>query len=289
MTTTKSKASQPLKWHGGKAYLAKQIIALMPPRVKNPNAPADSDPGWVHYVELFFGGGAVLFQLDPEGISEVVNDRNFRLTNFWNVLKSSEWFAEFYKLVTLTPFSEWEYRAAEIMECDVTGPDAAAAFFIRYRQSRQGLGKCFSTLVRNRARQGMQEQVAAWLSAVDGLPEAHARLRRVAILNHDAIDVIRQQDGPRTLFYCDPPYLHETRHASARDAYECEMSVEQHAALLDTLAAIKGRFILSGYPSALYRDRERDHGWRRMDIEIDNKSSGAKVKEKKTECLWMNY
>jgi site-specific DNA-adenine methylase len=37
--------TQPLKWHGGKSYLAKKIIDLMPPRVKNPNAPASDDPG----------------------------------------------------------------------------------------------------------------------------------------------------------------------------------------------------------------------------------------------------
>lgn len=64
--------SQPLKWHGGKSYQAKHIISHMPPRCKNPNAPAPGDAGWLHYVEPFFGGGAVLFAQDPEGISEVV-------------------------------------------------------------------------------------------------------------------------------------------------------------------------------------------------------------------------
>ena len=37
----------PLKWHGGKYYLASKIVQLMPPHL--------------HYVEPFFGGGAVLF------------------------------------------------------------------------------------------------------------------------------------------------------------------------------------------------------------------------------------
>ncbi len=37
------KLTQPLKWHGGKSYLAKKIIELMPPHL--------------HYVETHFGGG----------------------------------------------------------------------------------------------------------------------------------------------------------------------------------------------------------------------------------------
>jgi hypothetical protein len=32
--------SPPLKWHGGKSYLAPWILSLIPPRCKNPNAPA---------------------------------------------------------------------------------------------------------------------------------------------------------------------------------------------------------------------------------------------------------
>src|SRR5262245_48010301 len=75
---------RPIKRHGGKSYLAKRIVDLMPPRAQNPNAPADDDPSWLHYVEPFFGGGAVLLALDPEGISEVANDLDGELTNFWD-------------------------------------------------------------------------------------------------------------------------------------------------------------------------------------------------------------
>jgi putative AlgH/UPF0301 family transcriptional regulator len=42
----------------------------------------------------------------------------------------------------------------------------------------------------------MNEQASAWLTAVKGLPDVHARLKRVVILNHDALDVIvRRQDS----------------------------------------------------------------------------------------------
>lgn len=266
--------TQPLKWHGGKHYLAKEIISRFPPHV--------------HYVEPFFGGGAVLFAKPEEwieGYSEVVNDINAGLWNFWHCLKN--WPEAVIRQLELTPFSEIEFDNSVADWMKYTPIGNAVAFFVRYRQSRQGLGKDFATLSRNRTRRGINEQVSSWLSAIEGLPEAHERLKRVVILNDDALKVIRQQDGPNTLFYCDPPYLHETR-VTTND-YEFEMEYHEHEALLESLGNIQGKFILSGYRSFLYDDMECLYGWRRDEIQIDNKASSKPTKDIKTECLWMNY
>jgi DNA adenine methylase len=285
--------TQPIKWHGGKSYLANWIISLMPARCKKPNAPSPDDPGWLHYVEAFFGGGAVLLAQDPEGISEVVNDLNYELTNFWCCLQTHEAFAEFSRRVLAIPVSQPEFEGADVeppLTFDEIGGMTALAvnFFIRSRQSRQGLRRDFNTLSRNRTRGGMNEQASSWLGAIDGLPDVHRRLRRVVIMNDDAMKVIKQQDGPRTLFYCDPPYLHDTR-TSTGEYGEQEMSEADHSRLLKTLLEIKGRFMLSGYHSALYDGVAKSANWQCHEREIDNKASSAKVKEKKTECVWTNY
>jgi DNA adenine methylase len=192
------------------------------------------------------------------------------------------------RIVSAIPFSQYEWKAT-IGNGEFTQARVARAvhLFVRYRQSRQGWGKDFATLSRNRTRRGMNEQVSAWLSAVEGLPEAHERLRRVVVLNDDAVKVIWQQDGKQTLFYCDPPYLHSTR--AVTNAYEHEMTREDHIRLLETLAKIKGRFLLSGYRSILYNSYSNRFGWNRVDIPIDNKASSKKTKEIKVECVWMNY
>jgi DNA adenine methylase len=264
--------TKPLKWHGGKHYLAKRIIELMPPHT--------------HYVEPFLGGGAVLFAKPCNGISEVVNDSDGELTSFWQVLRNPELFERFYRTVEVTPFCEaiWQDACRTV----ATGPvDRAVAFFIRFRQSRQGLGRDFSTMVK-RTRRGMNDHASAWLSAVAGLPEAHRRLSRVVILNRDAIDVIRQNDGDKTLFYLDPPYLHATR-SSVGEYRQHEMTDADHARLLDLLAGLRGKFILSGYASELYERHASANGWHLETVPIDNKASGGRQKPQRVECLWMNY
>lgn len=274
-----------LKWHGGKSYLAKTIVANMPAHNR--------------YCETHFGGGAVLFERDGEGVAEFVNDINRDLTNFWDVLRLWAKFVQFKQVCEASPFSDelfaacrtrlerpWKSPAAPASLDDVI--ERAHAFFVVNRQSRQGLGKCFATPT-SRTRRGMNENVSAWLTAIEGLPEVHARLRRVEIRNQDALAFIAELDGDKTFFYVDPPYLHATRHKSATNAYQHEMSEADHAKLLDLLATIDGKFMLSGYPSEMYERHAAHHGWRCIEVEIDNKSSGVKVKEKKTECLWMNY
>lgn len=281
--------SNAIKWHGGKSYLADWIISLMPPRCKTPNAPKPDDRGWLHYVEPFFGGGAVLFAQDPEGISEVVNDMNYELTNFWRTLQSIYHFAEFSRQLQCVAFSKSEYTgASQPMGVDdvlASPTESAVNFFIRCRQSMSGRMKSFAPLTRNRTRRGMNEQASAWLSAVEGLPAVHERLKRVVILNDDAIAVIKQQDGPRTLFYLDPPYMHGTRETTGEYAHE--MSDADHEALLRTIVECKGCVMISGYRSDLYDDLLGK--WVRHELEIDNKSSSKKSKDKKAECVWKNY
>jgi len=286
MMTGTSSITQPLKWHGGKHYLAQKIIDLMPRHL--------------HYVEPFGGGLAVLLNKDPldprhqwgdvsseQGISEVVNDVYGPLQNFWNVLKNSNTFLEFQQIASVTPFSECEFdwsieRLAPRQDLDV---EAAVAFFVRCRQSRAGSFKSFATLSRNRTRSRMNEQASAWLNAVEGLEAVHDRLKRVVILCRDAVDVIRQQDGPKTLFYLDPPYLPSTRASNGN--YEHEMTEEQHIRLLEAIRACEGKVMLSGYPNELYDDMLA--GWRRHDFEIDNKVSGSKQKRVMVESVWCNF
>lgn len=272
-------ATQPLKWHGGKHYLAKRIVAMMPPHDR--------------YLEAFAGGLSVLFAKPCEGIAEFANDTNGELVNFWRVMSNEFHFNRLQRWLQFTPLSE------EVFE-DVAGGEPFVApkgaqscelkalwFFIRLRQSRQGLGKDYCTPT-SRTRRGMNEQVSAWLSAIDGLPEVHERLRRVEVWNRPATKAIKRLDSPTTLVYADPPYVHSTR-STVGEHGGCEMTDADHVELLHTLASMRGRFLLSGYQCELYDEFASQQGWKRVDFDVPNNASGAKVKQRKTESIWANF
>jgi DNA adenine methylase len=259
-----------LKWPGGKHYLARRINGLFPAHVA--------------YAEPFAGSLAVLLAKTPAA-REVVGDLNPRHANFWSVLKGAEAFQAFLRLIRTVPFSEgvWNRVGAHL-----DSPDPvlrAAALFVRVRQSMGARGDCFSPKS-TRLRRGMPEHQSAWLTAIDNLSAAHERLQKVTILCEPAIEVIRTHDGPNTLIYADPPYMHSTR-ATTGEYGAFEMATADHVELLAVLKGCKGKVVLSGYRSALY-DAELA-GWKCHEFELPNNAAGGKDKRRMTECLWTNF
>ena len=109
---------------------------------------------------------------DPTGISEVVNDIDGRLTNFWRVLQGEDSFSRFARVLVAMPFSEAEWRLAS----KSNGADAvedAVRFFVHCRQSLAGRMNGFAPLSRMRTRRGVNEQASAWLNAVAGLADVY--------------------------------------------------------------------------------------------------------------------
>jgi DNA adenine methylase len=222
-----------------------------------------------------------------QGVSEVANDIHGELMNFWDVLKQERSFRRFKRWIEATPFSRFEHDRCEHVPHNWPRWRRAAAFFVRARQSRAGTFKGFTQLTRNRLRRGINGNASEWIGAVDGLAAIHARLQTVVLESVDALEIIRREDEPGTLFYLDPPYLHETR--TATQAYHFEMTKEQHRSLLELLLVIKGKFMLSGYHSDLY-----DRSFPRIrfnchEFELPNNAAGGKSKRRMTECLWTNF
>jgi DNA adenine methylase len=280
-----SKPTLPLKTHGGKSYLADRILELMPPHR--------------HYVEVFGGGLALLLARDRDdpkfwlgkdgnsrGVSELANDLDGRLMNFWRVLQNEETFPRFRRQVEAIPMSRphWDEAHNHVYGADPVVD--AVAFFVDTRQSLAGRRKGFTSITRTRLRRGMNGNASEWCGAIDGLAEVHARLRTVVLENMDAVKLIPREDDPGTLFYCDPPYPKSARVATK--AYgDFEMSDAAHRQLLEVLKACRGKVVLSTYETAMYTTGLRD--WNRREIKIANHASGGKAKRKMTEILFCNF
>jgi DNA adenine methylase len=257
-------------WYGGKFSHLEWLLPLL--------------PACHHYCEPFAGSGAVLLNRDPSPV-ETYNDIDGDVVNFFRVLRDKP--DELARAIALTPFSREEFHLAIYGETEnVSAIELARRFYVRARQARTGLAQT-ATLGRwanckDTSRAGMSGVVSRWLGGVEGLAEIAERLLRVQIENRPAADVIRLYDAKDTLFYCDPPYVHDTR--GDAKAYGFELSDEEHAVLALVLRSIQGKAAVSGY-----RCDQMDTwyaNWRRFDAPIKTTHS---VKQERQECVWMNY
>ena len=256
-------------WYGGKFSHLAWLLPLLPQAH--------------HYCEPFGGSAAVLLNRAPSPV-ETYNDLDGEVTTFFRVLRSQP--DELIRQIGLTPFSREEFYIACQNEEGLTDLERARRFFVRARQVRTGLAQT-ATLGRwanckQTSRAGMSGAVSRWLGSVDSLPEIAERLVRVQIENRPAEDVIRLYDDKDTLFYCDPPYPHESR--GDTHAYGDEMSDQEHCALAKLLNKVKGKVAISGYRCELMG--EIYSNFRRIDAPEKLCHS---VKAARFESLWVNF
>ena len=257
-------------WYGGKFSHLNWLLPLLPEAH--------------HYCEPFAGSAAVLLNRAPAPV-ETYNDIDGEVVNFFAVLRDDG--PELERAIALTPFSREEFHQAIVGGKEgLSRLERARRFYIRARQTRTGLAQT-ATLgrwanCRDTSRAGMSGVVSRWLGGMAALPGIAERLLRVQIENRPATDVIRLYDGKDTLFYCDPPYLHDTRGDSK--AYGFEMDEAEHVALAAAVRDCKGKVAISGYRNGLM-DRLYTK-WRRFDADAKQCHS---IKKERQECLWMNY
>jgi DNA adenine methylase len=257
-------------WYGGKFTHLGWLLPLLPK---------------THgYCEPFGGSASVLLNREPSPV-ETYNDLDGDVTNFFRVLRTET--EELMKQISLTPFSREEfYRSIYDPTEGDSDLERARKFYVRARQARTGMAQT-ATLGRwanckTISRAGMSGSVSRWLHGSKVMDEIAERLMRVQIENRPAIDAIEVYDGPDTLLYCDPPYVHESRGDSK--VYGFEMSEQQHRELADALKTCDGKVAISGYHCDLM-DELYGH-YERHDAPVKTCHS---TKTPRQECLWTNY
>lgn len=245
----------PVPYHGAKTRVGASIAALLPRHE--------------HYVEAFFGSGAVLFA-KPRSRAETANDAHGRLVTFWRVLRDRP--DELAVACELSPHARQEHADAQwTLTHTETCPGGCLAVYdppARVEHTSwcelETARRVFVALTQTRGRQqgGWRYNIRAEAGSIlplkigthlSRLLPAAERIRDVSIENLDVFDLIGRYGGaPTVCMYLDPPYLIETR-AYSGTAYDRELTTpEQHTELAKVLADAKCAVVVSGYRSALY-------------------------------------
>lgn len=257
-------------WYGGKFSHLDWLLPLL--------------PSCHHYCEPFGGSAAVLINRSPSPV-ETYNDLDGEVVNFFRVLRAKK--DLLIEAIGLTPFSREEFFiACQDHLGKISDLERARRFFVRARQVRTGLAQTASlgrwANCKNTSRAGMSGVVSRWLGSVEALPEIAMRLLRVQIENRPALELIDLYDSSETLFYCDPPYPHESR--GDDKAYGFELTDHEHKMLAMRLMSIEGMAAVSGYRCDLLDDLYRD--WKCIEAPVKHCHS---IKKPRQEALWVNY
>ncbi len=218
---------------GGKSYLASWIISNFPKDYQEKT-----------YVEVFGGGGWVLYKKEPSSI-EVYNDLNRHLVNLFKTIRDN--FEEFKHRAEWTLHSREMYNEArkklsdDEFLCDI---EKAMHYAIQQIQSFAGLGGWGYAITADKIVSGK------WLPFLRRLDLINARLKRVQIECLDFEDVIKKYDTEKTLFYVDPPYVEKEYYYNKNNV---NFGFEDHERLASLLQNIKGSFVLSYYEHKLVR------------------------------------
>lgn len=254
-----------LRYFGGKWQIAPWVIS---------NLPAHRI-----YVEPFGGAASVLLRKLPSDI-EVYNDLDEEIVSIFRTLQNPQQCSRLIRLLRRTPYARCSFEQAFEPTCDplVRVQRAIVRSFMSFHHGALfDLKKRSFADARHRTKSSCKAH--DWVSYTRHLVRICQRLQGVIIERRDALDVIRAQDSPGTLFFVDPPYLPTTR---SKTSYRCELTEEQHIALLTRLQSIQGRAVIAGYPSDMYDNLLQ--GWRR--VERPHHAAGSS--RPRTEVLWIS-
>jgi DNA adenine methylase len=252
----------PITWYGGKQNMLQYILPIIPEHNL--------------YTESFFGGGAVYFSKEPVK-AEVINDVNKEATNFYYTVKVD--FDPLAKEVTSTLHSKDAFNDAKVIYTYPHLFDNIKRAWAFYTMANQSFSSSMSSFAFDRqgstARKVDNKAIAFTYSLAD-------RLKRTTVENDDAVKVIMRYDCDHAFHYVDPPYFNsDCGHYSGYNQMDFER-------LLNSLQNVKGKFLLSSYPSPILSDFTKANKWDSWSV-VKQVGIKSDFQKSKVEVLTANY
>jgi len=256
----------PITYYGGKLNLLSEILPLIPQHKI--------------YTEAFFGGGAIFFAKEKSEV-ETINDINNMVVNFYEVTQTD--FNNLKEKIDATLFSRATYTVAWSiyrMPHLFNKLQQAWAFYVATNMG-------FSCKIGSWGYDKYSKRVKAFCNKKLMFDESIAqRLERVQIESNDACKVITSRDTVDAFHYVDPPYFNSNM------GHYSDYSKADYERLLETLSNVKGKFLLSSYPSDVLDEYIKKNIWYSKTVtKVLSASKGitGEKRKMKVEVLTANY
>jgi DNA adenine methylase len=238
----------PVLWFGGKGKMIKKLMNHVP-------------LGGKPYCEPFMGAASLFFARPPAPV-EVLNDTDGDLVNLFKCLQDKNMFEELAHKIRYTLYARDEFIEALKIWHDKSITDKvlrAWAFFVKLNMGISNTSNSAGGWSRKfKSSGGCADNVNSWIMRLTMLENWHKRLLMAQIDNRDALEVIKYWDSNDTIFYIDPPYIHDTR--KSKNVYNQELNNDYHKNLVQIILDCKGVVVLSGYEHEIYQPLI-DAGW----------------------------
>lgn len=259
--------------YGGKYRIARYIMRKLP------------FPLHTVYAEPFAGGASPLFvkglpkPANMHNYREAINDINGLLISLYRVAKERP--DALSDKLSATAYSKLEYDRAVAIYRAPEQADELDQAWAAYVCSFMGFSGIWGAGWR-RAVKG-RNPANTWNNKLKTLRRRMDRLKEVHIDNVDAIDFIRYWDSPQTVFYCDPPY------PGADQGHYGGYTVDDFAALVETLSKCRASFVLSNYDQPLV---SVPLDWNRYEIQTTMSAANSKrtsngQSSRRVEVVWI--
>lgn len=210
------KVNSFMSWIGGKKSSRDIIIPRFPVYYEK-------------YIEVFGGGGWILFAKPPGNDHEIFNDFNSNISNLYTCVRDHS--AELIESLRFVLNSREDFdRIKHIIneKAEIGDVKRAAEFYQLIRYSYASGCDSFG---------GKPHSMWGNFPLIE---QACRRLQKVVIENKDFEKLITQQDSEVSFFYCDPPYF------NTESYYEnVGFTTADHERLRNVLAGITGKFMVS--------------------------------------------
>ena len=229
------------------------------------------------YVEMFCGGAAVFFAKRPAEV-EVINDTSDNLITFYRMLKTRP--DELNLMIQGTLHAESDHRKAKYIWKNPKEYDDMArawALWVRVTMAYGSIEHGGYAVNAGKAPKKTSDYKNRVLRAIP-------RIEGAFIQSRDAVSLSLSYDTEESFYYVDPPYFNSD--CGDYGGY----SQGDFENLLEYLSKLKGKFLLSSYPSEPLAKAVEKYGWKYKEIKQTLAVDGRrKEKRTKTECLTWNY